>query len=98
MTISEYREKYGTEIRQMAEKPAFVALMHTLRTAHPLHAIKRETPGNRIAGAVAFLNEIKGYDDCLDNIQHILTPSESAPEEPTATYEENEIPTPRFTE
>lgn len=86
MTVTEYREKYGANFKAHEGQPWFVALLQTLRDEHPLKALAKRLPGDRLNGAAVFLNEIKGYEDALTVIADISASVEPAPVESESTY------------
>lgn len=91
MTIEQYREKYRPDFKAHENQAWFVAFIQTLKDSHPQKRIMEETPGNRIAGAVAFLHEIKGYDTALNNIAAISVDEVKIPDEPPSTYTDPEM-------
>lgn len=91
MTIEQYREKYRGEFKAHEGQPWFVALIQTLKDEHPMKAILKRRAGDRIAGSVAFLHEIKGYEDALENIDDISAEEFIPPQESEAKYLEESI-------
>lgn len=95
MTISEYREKYGGDLKKQEAQPWFVALLAVLESEHPLFHIKEKKDGDRLAGGAIYLSEILGYQNCLDVIAAVRKEVAPDPVEEAPTYEEDEIQIPK---
>lgn len=94
MTTTEYREKYGADFKDNEGKPWFVALMQTLSDNHPLRALSRRLDGDKLAGAAVYLNDIGGYEKCLEVLKEISTEPVRQQPEPPSVYAESEIQIP----
>lgn len=92
MTLLEYRQKFGPELRQHLGQPWFAHFLDMLKAEHPLKAIKREkADGQLLNGAAVYLNSILGYEECLDKIEKAQQPaSEESPEPPSNYADEKE--------
>lgn len=91
MTTDEYREKYGADLKKNASQPWYVALMQTLHDAHPLNKLTARVDGDKLEGATVLLNEIGGYQKCLEVLVAVSTEkSKEAPEVPSEYPDQKE--------
>jgi len=92
MTITEYREKYGAEFNGHSAQPWFMALVQTLNDEHPLRSLRTKKDGEMLNGAVVYLNQIHGYEECLSKLSSISKPAPKEEKEIPSTYQDDEIP------
>lgn len=91
MTIQEYRDKHGEELRKNMVKPWFANLLTLLKDHHPLTTIKTEKQDNHLLqGAPVHLNQIIGYERCLDTINEAFVVSVKQSTEPESEYADTE--------
>jgi len=92
MTPQEFKDKHGAAFKAFARTACFTALLQTLADAHPMKRLKKKKEGDKVHGAVMFLAQIDGYEECLDIIHTLNLDTPLSLEEPPSDYAE-EIPT-----
>lgn len=88
MTPDEYREKFGPEYQRAEGQGWFVALIQVLHDQHPLRKLSGRMDGDKLAGSPVLLNEIGGYEKCLEVIKTISTQPEKQADDIPSEYPE----------
>lgn len=88
MTIDEYRSKFGPELKKHESEGWFINLLALLESQHLLKKFRDDVGDNLLLqGAPIYLNQIFGYDKCLEVIAKAREVSPPKAEEPPSTYE-----------
>jgi hypothetical protein len=89
MTIPEYKGKYGPTLRKHAEEEWFIALMKVLEGKAHLMAQFRDTVNDNLLlqGAPIYLNQIFGYDKCIEVIRQLKSEDKAQPPEVPDNYQ-----------
>lgn len=89
MNITEYRAEFGKELRKNESKPWFANFLLVIESEHPLKKFKRDkVDGQLLNGAPVYLNQILGYEDCIEVIEKLLKPDIAQSAEPESDYAE----------
>jgi len=88
MSIDEYKAKYGAEFLKHESEGWFINFISLLKSEHLLYKFRGSVGDNLLLqGAPIYLNQIFGYDKCLDVIEKVRAVDKQRTEEPPDTYQ-----------
>lgn len=89
MTAEAFRKAYAPDWRRMTNKPVFVAFMSVLEDESLLKKLDKKTDGERLNGAVVYLNHLAGEQEVVKLIRSLAEEITESPE-PADSFSEPE--------